>query len=281
MMITLRIPNRRNAPPVARRNEGSRTPLSGPCRPGRRRIVAFPVNLLLFDIDGTLLDTGGAGLRALRSAWIEEFDLHHRAADFPPLNLAGSTDSGIVLFLRDHFGIETDPDREGRFYSRYHGHLKTELETNGRRDGRLLPGVVDLMNRLATEAESHVLGLLTGNIASGAWTKVESFGLAGIFGFGAFGDDHHDRDQLGPVAVERARRHAGRDFGRDRTFIIGDTPKDIRCARACGAWAVAVATGIYSASDLAAHDPDHLFEDFSDAEAFVEVIHRLARSGRG
>lgn len=236
------------------------------------------VNLLLFDIDGTLLDTGGAGLRALRSAWIEEFSLQDRVADFPPLNLAGSTDAGIVRSLCAHFRIDHGPAMERSFYDRYHGHLKSELSTNGQRDGRLLPGVTGLLRRLREEEESHSLGLLTGNIAPGAWTKVETFGLGGIFEFGAFGDDHHDRDELGPVAVERARRHTGREFAIGRIFIIGDTPKDIRCARACGARAIAVATGAYSTDQLAAHGPDHLFEDFTDADAFIEALERLARA---
>lgn len=233
------------------------------------------MNLLLFDIDGTLLDTGGAGLRALRSAWIEEFSLHDRAGDFPALNLAGSTDSGIVRSLCRHFRMDHDAAVERRFYHRYHAHLETELAAEDRPPGRLLPGVADLLHRLRARADAHLLGLLTGNTASGARTKVERFGLGGVFPFGAFGDDHHDRDRLGPVALDRARRHAGRDFPASRTFIIGDTPKDIRCARACGAWAIAVATGIHSAGDLAAHRPDHLFEDLSDADAFLRVVDRL------
>jgi len=82
------------------------------------------------------------------------------------------------------------------------------------------------------------------------------------------------------VAVARARLHSGRDFVRERIFIIGDTPKDIRCARACGAWAIAVATGAYTSDQLAEHEPDHLFEDFTDADAFLEALDRLARSDR-
>lgn len=238
------------------------------------------MNLLLFDIDGTLLDTGGAGLRALRSAWIEEFRLHEQAESFPPLNLAGSTDSGIVRSLCDHFAIGHHPELEDRFYARYHTHLEIELSGRGRQDGRLLPGVTELLDHLRADAGRHLLGLLTGNIAPGAWTKVETFGLGGIFAFGAFGDDHHDRNELGPVAIGRARQHSGRDFPPERTFIIGDTPKDIHCARACGAWAIAVATGAYTAADLAQHDPDHLFEDFTDPVAFLATIDRLSRSDR-
>lgn len=235
------------------------------------------MNLLLFDIDGTLLDTGGAGLRALRDAWIEEFELHDQSHDFPRLDLAGSTDSGIVRFLFDHFGMEHDLERTDRFFHRYAGHLRRQLAADrGPRRGRLLPGVTELMACLRAAGDSHTLGLLTGNTAEGARTKVAHFGLDGIFDFGAYGDDHHDRNELGPVAVERARHHTGRDFAPDRVFIIGDTPKDIRCARACGAWAIAVATGTYSRGELEAHEPDEVFDDFTDAAAFLNTITRLA-----
>lgn len=235
--------------------------------------------LLLFDIDGTLVDTGGAGLRALTSALLEEFALHERAGDFPELDLAGSTDGGVVRFLFGHFEIELEPANIERFYARYHVHLRRELSTWGRRHGRILPGVSRLMDRLHRHedlAGRHALGLLTGNIARGAWTKVASYGLDGVFGFGAFGDDHHDRDQLGPIAIERAALHTGKRFESNRVFIIGDTPKDIRCARACGAWAIAVATGRFSRDQLDEHGPDVVFDSLEDIEAFVTEIGRLS-----
>lgn len=233
--------------------------------------------LLLFDIDGTLLDTGGAGMQALRQGLLEEFGLEERREEFPPLDLAGATDSGIVRRLFDHFEIPLTEENVERFYARYHRQLVSDLEETGQEQGRLLPGIDRLMERLG---DHHaVLGLLTGNIARGAWTKVASYGLEGVFAFGAFGDDHHDRNKLGPVAIDRARDHTGREFEPGRVFIIGDTPKDIRCARACGAWAVAVATGRFTAENLAEHEPDLLFESLEDVEHFVSEIERLAADG--
>ncbi|MCB1232761.1 MAG: haloacid dehalogenase-like hydrolase [Verrucomicrobiae bacterium] len=238
-------------------------------------------SLLLFDIDGTLVDTGGAGMRALTSAMLEEFALHERAGDFPSLDLAGSTDSGVVRLLFGHFEITLEPENVERFYARYHIHLRRELSTWGRRHGRILPGVSQLIDRLHRDenlSDRHALGLLTGNIARGAWTKVATYGLEGVFGFGAFGDDHHDRNELGPIAIERAALHTGKRFESNRVFIIGDTPKDIRCARACGAWAVAVATGKFNRPQLEEHEPDLLFDDFDDADHFVAEVERLMES---
>ena len=230
--------------------------------------------LLLFDIDGTLLDTGGAGLRALRSAFLETFaEQGTNGSEFPDLDLAGSTDSGIVRHLFSLFRIELTAENESAFYDTYLARLDRELA--GRKaEGRLLPGIRELLHHLRDNT-GHVLGLLTGNIARGAWKKVAWFDLDGIFEFGAFGDDHHDRDRLGPVALERAAGHAGIRFDPAETFIIGDTPKDIRCARACGARAVAVATGHSSRESLEEHHPDHLFDDFADLDA-VDAIFRSA-----
>lgn len=241
--------------------------------------AAAAAMLLLFDIDGTLVDTGGAGLRALRAAMLDEFGLHERAAEFPPLDLAGSTDGGVARLLFSHFTVPLNPETIERFYTRYHQHLRHELHTWGRKNGRLLPGVSRLLHRLThhpDRSDALALGLLTGNIARGAHTKIASYGLGDLFAFGAYGDDHHDRDALGPVAIARAERHTGRRFSTGEVFIIGDTPKDIRCARACGAWAVAVATGRFSVAELEEHRPDLLFHDFEDAEHFVAEVERLA-----
>lgn len=224
--------------------------------------------LLLFDIDGTLIDTGGAGLSALREAFIESFELHERADEMPALDLAGSTDSGIIRSLYAHFAFEDIAHRTEAFYLNYLQRLSRNLSDSHSDEGRVLPGLPELIQRLRDETD-HTLGLLTGNIARGAWIKVEHFGFEGIFGFGAFGDDHHDRNQLGPIAVQRALDHSGSTFDAADVIIIGDTPKDIACARACDAMAVAVATGRFSAEELKAHEPDVLFDDFSDGDEFL------------
>ena len=228
--------------------------------------------LLLFDIDGTLLDTGGAGLRALRAAFLETFtEPDHDGPEFPDLDLAGSTDSGIIRSLFALFDIEASEANVAAFYASYHPRLQSELANRGATHGRVLPGIRNLLEHLR-ENTDHLLGLLTGNTSTGAWTKIASYDLEGYFGFGAFGDDHHDRDELGPVALRRAAKHSGQTFDPADTFIIGDTPKDIRCARACGARSVAVATGHTDAEELRRHEPDHFFDDLSDIPAIEQIL---------
>lgn len=204
--------------------------------------------LILFDIDGTLLDTGGAGMTALQNAAMEIF-----GDEGPPLDLAGSTDSGIVRGLFRHFGRDFDPALEEKFYLSY----LPKMEKNLHRPsfgGRVLPGARELLANL--EAQGHTLGLLTGNIERGAIVKVTHYGLNQHFGFGAYGDDHWDRNQLGPVALERAFQTTGRQFAPSEVVVIGDTPKDVACARAFGAKSVAVATGAFEAEQLRASGAD-------------------------
>ena len=137
--------------------------------------------------------------------------------------------------------------------------------------GELLPGISELLENL-DHCEHFALGLLTGNIQRGAWTKLEEFGIEHFFHTGAYGDDHHDRNRLGPIAIDRATEHFEYKFSPEDTVVIGDTPKDIACARACGACAVAVATGSFSYEMLATFQPDHLFENFADDASFLEAI---------
>ena len=146
--------------------------------------------------------------------------------------------------------------------------LAHHSETN---NGRLLPGITELLERLS-QYDHLALGLLTGNIQRGAWTKLKQFEIGHFFHTGAFGDDHHDRNHLGPIAITRATEHFEWDFTAEDTVIIGDTPKDIACARACGACAIAVATGTFAFETLATFQPDHLFENFEDDSSFLKAI---------
>lgn len=224
--------------------------------------------LLLFDIDGTLLDTRGAGLRALIDAVQDAFDIpEHR---IPELDLAGSTDSGILRSLLPSLGIVMSERNMERFYRAYLGALESELRDDNF-TGELLPGVGPLLNHLEQDQEV-ALGLLTGNIELGARLKLQRFGISHYFPTGAFGDDHHDRDHLGPIALERMEAVAGRRFAPDQVVVIGDTPRDIACARSLGARSASVATGTYDAPDLAEHSPDMLFEDLSNT---IEVCRLL------
>lgn len=207
--------------------------------------------LYLFDIDGTLVDTGGAGMAALNEATREIF-----GDEGPPLDLAGATDLGIVLGIHAHFSVEPTPERIASYLALYQRRLDWNL-AHGGFPGRVLGGVTDLLEELADRSNA-TLGLLTGNIAGGAASKVRHFGLAEYFAFGAYGCDHADRNRLGPIAMERAAAHAGRPFSAEETWVIGDTPKDIACAKAVGARCLAVATGRFTADELKAHGADEV-----------------------
>lgn len=200
-------------------------------------------SLWLFDIDGTLVDTGGAGMTALQEAMLEHF-----GSEGPALDLAGSTDLGLLAMIAGHFGrADAAAEAEG-FFATYLRRLDWNLGRGGF-PGRVLPGVVGLLDALAA-TPGITVGLLTGNIAGGAAAKMRHFGLERHFAFGAYGCDHADRNRLGPVALDRAARHAGRSFSAEETVVIGDTPKDIDCARAMGARCLAVATGRFSVEEL-------------------------------
>ncbi len=214
--------------------------------------------LYLFDIDGTLVDTGGAGMVALKEANREIF-----GHDGPALDLAGSTDLGILANIHAHFEIKPTRERIDTYFEVYLGRLDWNL-THGGFPGRVFAGVHQLLAELAGRSDASI-GLLTGNTAGGAASKMRHFGLAGHFPFGAYGSDHADRNQLGPIALERAEVHTGRSFTAVETWVIGDTPKDIACAHAIGARCLAVATGQFSAAALAAHGADQVVQSLEQA----------------
>ncbi len=221
--------------------------------------------LLLFDIDGTLITSGGAGERALRIGFRERFGIDD---DLQNVEIAGRTDSGIArAMLRTH-GLAETPENVAAFVDSYLANLAREL---AQAEGRLLPGVLALLEKLQTRPEM-VLALLTGNVARGAELKLAHYGVWKFFEFGAYADDHHDRNQLGPFAQRRARERHGFEFRPERIFILGDTPHDIACARAIGAKAIAVATGKFSRAELAVHAPDFIFDDLSDLDAVLRAL---------
>lgn len=220
--------------------------------------------LLLFDIDCTLVNTGGGGISAIQEAVRIVF-----GNDGPPLDLAGSTDSGIVRGLFEHFGREYDAKVEEDFYQAYLPMMEANLrdESFG---GRVLDGVPGLLKEL--EDAGHVLGLLTGNIERGGWAKVSHYGLAKYFQIGSWGDDHWDRNELGPIAIERANTHHGENFISDDVIVIGDTCKDVACAHAINAPCLAVATGSVSAKALAQCHADLVVPDLTDSRVLEFLI---------
>ena len=221
--------------------------------------------LLLFDIDGTLLLTGRAGEHALRVAFKERFGVDD---DLSSISFAGSTDGAIARQMFAPYNIPATPENVADLFDGYVHHLALELP---RREGRVLPGIVELLEALHRR-EDCVLGLLTGNIERGAELKLSHYGVWDYFEFGAFADDHVDRNKLGPVAHLRAAEKHGVSFQAKDVYVLGDTPRDIDCARAAGFIAVAIATGSYGKDELAAHNPDFVFEDLSDTQGVIAAL---------
>jgi phosphoglycolate phosphatase len=218
--------------------------------------------LYLFDIDGTLVDTGGAGMTALTEATREFF-----GHEGPALDLAGSTDLGLIANIHAHFEMEPTHERIEAYFEIYHRRLEWNL-THGNFPGRVYDGVHLVLEELRSRPQV-ALGLLTGNTAAGAATKMRHFELACYFPFGAYGSDHADRNRLGPIALGRAHALTGRHFSPAETLVIGDTPKDITCAHAIGAKCLAVATGQFSAAALEAHGADYVVESLDEALAWI------------
>jgi phosphoglycolate phosphatase len=208
------------------------------------------IRLILFDIDGTLIATGGAGERAFAEVCRAEFGVLNGTLG---LHFAGRTDPSIVRDFFSRHDIEPSPQNFRRFFDRYVFHLEHLL---GQLDGRVLPGVHTWLSALAARTPPPLLGLLTGNIGLGARIKLGHYGLWGRFETGAFGDDHEDRNQLARIARDRARVRLGDDLRGDEILVIGDTPRDLECARAIDGKALMVATGSYSFDELRAQRPN-------------------------
>jgi phosphoglycolate phosphatase len=228
------------------------------------------MKLLLFDIDGTLVLTGGAGKDAMAGAITEVFGVEDPLAE---IALAGRTDRAILEDALDAAPGGPIP-LDGRlptFQSSYFSRLAHEL-TLPRPHKRALPGVRALLDRLSRRSDV-VLGLLTGNFPESARLKLEHFDLWRYFGWGAFGGQTRDRNTLVPVAVQCARdRGCPQLDGPAAVVVIGDTPHDVACARSAGATAVAVATGYFSMEDLRAAGADIVVPDLSRTDEVVRLL---------
>ncbi|MBX3379750.1 MAG: HAD hydrolase-like protein [Phycisphaeraceae bacterium] len=225
--------------------------------------------LFLFDIDGTLLSTVGAGMRAMEAAGKEVFGegCHSGGVQF-----AGRLDPLIMREMLANAGLLPTRENLAAFRAAYERRMHETFKTPGL--GRAMPGVHELLSRL-DKADDLTMGLLTGNFEPTGLLKVRSCGIdTSRFQVSAWGDDSpHDppeRNHLPPVAVERYRRKLGRDP--KRVVIIGDTPYDIACAKAHGHVAVGVATGKFTHADLLASGADHAFPDLSETERVAECL---------
>jgi phosphoglycolate phosphatase-like HAD superfamily hydrolase len=220
---------------------------------------------VLFDIDGTLIDSGGAGMAALNRAF---HDLTGIADGFQHVKCAGKTDYLIIREATDYWGVEWNDDIHDDFLDLYVKHL-ARIAINGR--GRIKPGVKALLERLS-QVEEIFLGLLTGNIEQGARLKLEPHDLNRFFPIGAFGSDGADRNALLPIAVERLKRSLGVEVAYADCVVVGDTPRDVECALFHGAKGIAVATGPYGLDELRLTKAQLALEDLTDTERIVGWI---------
>lgn len=227
--------------------------------------------LLLFDIDGTLVLTGGAGKRAMDRAFE---DLYGVRDAFDGVSMAGRTDRWLVEGAFAAHDLDATPARLEQFRARYLTLLATTIGQTGTGRRGVMPGVTEAITRLRTRRDVH-LALLTGNYAEGARIKLDHFGLWHQFAWGAFGDDFAERDALAVAALADAAARGVPLADPSHAIVIGDTPFDIECARAAGARVIAVATGQHDLDVLQACAPDLALEDLRDVEpvfAFLDAV---------
>ena len=229
------------------------------------------MKLVLFDIDGTLLSTGGAARDAFHAALLE---VYGEAGPIETHSFAGKTDPQIARELLSAAGVANDVIDAGlgALWAGYLKRLEAALETGS--PPRVLPGVVPLLERLGMMPDRVVVALLTGNIVQGARIKLDAAGLWPHFRFGAYGSDDERRDRLPAIAVARAREQAGRSFPGSDVIVLGDTPYDVSCGRGIGCRAAAVATGPYDSTALHDAGADVVWDTLEDTDAVIDWITR-------
>lgn len=220
------------------------------------------MNVLLFDIDGTLISSGGAGKAALEMALATEFGFNELLGQ---VAYSGRTDRAIIRDLLTLHGIAETPETRQRLLAAYLANLPGCLMNHS---GMVLPGIDLLLDRLRGRGDVLV-GLLTGNIRAGARAKLGHFNLFHHFMVGGYGDHHFCRNDVAREALAQVRKHLNGSFQLEKLWVIGDTPLDIRCARAIGAKVAAVCTGWHAMEELAAEKPDLLLKDLSDPETLL------------
>lgn len=223
--------------------------------------------VLLFDIDATLLKTGWAGLRALNRVFDRLYGVREATNGIQP---GGKTDPLIIREMVAKSRPDLDPNQEiPRVVELYVKYLAEEVEVSP--GFEVMPGVPELLEALS-RIPHLVLGLATGNLEQGAYIKLRRAGLGSYFSFGGFGSDSENRTDLVLAAIRRARDHLEGDIPLDSIYVIGDTPRDILHGKEAGAKTVAVATGGSDVEELAKHDPDFVFEDFTATDSVVEIF---------
>lgn len=224
--------------------------------------------LLLFDVDLTLIETGGCGRRAMSFAFEEILGNGHSA--MKNISFAGSTDGGIFRDALRQVNMEWSQSKQDDFKDCYLKYLNTEI-IKPDKNKKIKPGILELLPKLQ-ERDDLTLALLTGNWEQGACTKLQHFDLWHFFEFGAYADDAWVRNELPPIAAARFSEIKGQSIHPENVYVIGDTPKDVDCTRPYGAKSVAVATGYFSVEQLKEAKPDYIFESFAEPENFLEIL---------
>jgi phosphoglycolate phosphatase len=224
--------------------------------------------IILFDIDGTLVLTGGAGMRAMNRACE---DLVSGPDAMAGVTFAGRTDWSILDDILRNHGHTLDEVLLDELRRRYVTHLQEEIQLPGRGVKDVMPGIRELLESLRARDDVRV-GLLTGNFVEGARIKLEYFDLWKHFPWGAFGGDSARRNDLVPIALARAREHGIDGIAPPDVIVVGDTPNDIECALVAGATPVAVATGSYTIDQLRAAGAEIVFDDLSDTSRFLALL---------
>jgi len=224
--------------------------------------------LILFDIDGTLLLSGRAGLRAMTRAFQQTFGITDA---FAGESFGGRTDSYLVSKALAQAGLPDTEENHHRFRDAYLPLLAEEIEQPGQGHKGLMPGARELLEALEEHDHLH-LALLTGNYRDAAAIKLQHFEIWDFFEWGAFSDDHHDRNELVPIAKSRAETYDIPVAAIERVIVIGDTPHDIECARVAGARSIAVATGGYSMEQLKEAGANDVLPDLTDTKRVLRLV---------
>lgn len=226
------------------------------------------LSLVFFDIDGTLLLSGGAGVRAMTRTFETIFGVPDA---FAGITVAGHTDTFLVSAALTRANIRDTAEAHAQFREAYVPTLAAEIQHPGTGRRGLMPGVQALLTALQSNGVFHA-ALLTGNYQAAARIKLTHFGVERFFEWGAFGEEAADRNDLGHIAMRRGRQRSVPQTALDRAVIVGDTPHDIACARAIGARVIAVATGMYSVADLEQAGADLALPDLSDTNRVLELL---------
>jgi phosphoglycolate phosphatase-like HAD superfamily hydrolase len=215
------------------------------------------VRLVLFDIDGTLVHTGGVGIKAFAKTFATEFNAHDGVEK---IHFPGRTDVSLVRELFSLHNIAATPENFRRFFERYVFWLDHIIAQS---NGGPCKGVLEFLDGLRMLPQPPLLGLITGNIRLGAEIKLRRFGLWDAFQTGAFADDSEDRNQIAAIAHKRGSHVLGKELRGDQIVVVGDTTHDIRCAQAIGAKVLVMATGGADLDELKRHQPDWAVEDLT------------------